>query len=340
MRLSIVIICWNDWNVIEDCLYSIVDRPPEFSYEVIVSDNSSTDGSVERIRAGFPSVQVIANSRNLGFAGGNNAGIRAARGDYVLILNPDTIVHENSLKRWVAFADRHPEAGAFGCSVRNPDGSYQESARPFPTVRRALIAAFGLRPLGHLWSGFLADAYPGWKGDTEREVDWQSGCCVMFRGNLLRELGGFDERFFYHYDEVDLCHRVWNAGYRIRFTPEASITHLGGQSAGRLATLRWKHQFPVSSAIETYRNAYRYYHKYFGMSGARRFRRVLLLHLRVRQFIYGLLNLIRPCEAIRQRLAMYRATVEWNKLLNPVEFIENAAEPLNQPLTPNRGTSA
>ncbi len=328
MKLSIVIICWNDWNVIENCLKSILSRPQGITYEIIVTDNDSTDGSVERIRACFPPVKVIANGENLGFAKGNNAGIRIARGEYVLILNPDTIVHEGSFARWVEFADRHTDAGAFGCKVHNPDGSYQESARPFPTVRRALIAALYLRPLAHLWSGFLADAYPGWRGDSEREVDWQSGCCVMFRGDLLRELGGFDEGFFYHYDEVDLCHRVWDAGHRILFTPTASITHLGGQSTGPVTTIRWKHRFPVPSAIETYRNAYRYYYKHYGTTGARQFRRVLLLHLRVRRFGYGLLNLIRPSEGFTQRIEMYRATVRWNKQLDPVQFIKHAVEPL------------
>lgn len=334
MKLSIIIICWNDWNVIENCLCSIVESPQDISYEVIVTDNDSTDGSVERIRARFPSVHVLANGQNLGFARGNNAGIRLARGEYILILNPDTVVHEGSLARWLAFAERNRDAGAFGCLVNNPDGSYQESARPFPTVRRALIAALYLRPLAHLWSGFLGDVYPGWQGESEREVDWQSGCCVLFKGDLLRKLGGFDERFFYHYDEVDLCHRVWEAGYRIRFTPEASITHLGGQSAGRLAAVRWKHQFPVSSAIETYRNAYRYYHKHYGTAGARQFRRVLLIHLGVRRLLYGVLNVFRPSQALRLRLDMYRATLQWNRLLDPVQFIEKAAEPLVEQASP------
>src|SRR5579871_1384329 len=150
MKLSIVIICWNDWKVIENCLRSIIEGTARTEFEVIVSDNGSTDGSVERIRAQFPAARVIENRANLGFAKGNNVGIEAAYGDYILILNPDTIVHPGSLDRWMEYADRHPEAGAFGCRVLNPDGSYQESARPFPTVGRSLIAAFGLRSLSRL----------------------------------------------------------------------------------------------------------------------------------------------------------------------------------------------
>src|SRR5208283_5748939 len=259
MKLSIVIICWNDWKVIENCLRSIMECTHQIQYEVIVSDNGSTDGSVEKIRAQFPAVRVVENRANLGFAKGNNAGIHEAGGEYVLILNPDTIVHDGSLDRWIEFADLHPEVGAFGCRVNNPDGTYQRSARPFPTISRYLVSAFGLRFLGHLNHPVLSDEYEGWQGDTEREVDWQSGCCVMLRGDLLRKLGGFDERFFYQFEEVDLCRRVWGAGFRIRFTPKVSITHLGGQSVGR---------FPVRFAIEVCRNGYRYFYKHYGARGA------------------------------------------------------------------------
>lgn len=319
MKLSIVIICWNDWKVIENCLRSILDGTRQTEFEIIVSDNGSTDGSVECIREKFPVVRVIENNANLGFARGNNAGIRLARGEYVLILNPDTIVHEGTLDRWIEYADRHPEAGAFGCRVLNLDGTYQESARPFPTVRRSLMAALGLRFLGRLGDGFLSDRYDNkWQGDRERQVDWQSGCCVLFRGCVLQKLKGFDERFFYHYEEVDLCYRVWESGHPIWFTPDVTITHLGGQSVGR---------FPVRFALEKNRNCYRYFYKHFGPKGVRRCKRVTLAHLRIRQLGYGALYIVRRTDAIRRRLEMYRVTEEWNRLLDPVEFAERGAEP-------------
>ncbi len=318
MKLSIVIICWNDWKVIENCLRSIFDPKTKTEFEVIVSDNGSTDGSIERIRAQFPAVRVIENGANLGFSKGNNVGIREAAGDYVLILNPDTIIHTGSLDRWIEFADRYPAAGAFGCKVLNPDGTFQGTARPFPTVRRALIAAFGLRSLGFLGRAFLSDKYVGWHGDREREIDWQSGCCILVRGDLLRSLGGFDERFFFHYEEVDLCYRVWASGHPIRFTPTVTITHLGGQSVGR---------FPVRFAIETTRNCYRYFYKHFGAKGARRCRLVLLANLRIRQVGYGIMAWFKPSESLRQRLDMYRLVIKWNSMLDPVQFLEHGTEP-------------
>jgi len=318
MKLSIVIICWNDLRVIGNCLHSIYSSACSSEFEVIVSDNGSTDGSVDFIRENYPNAHVLQNGANLGFAKGNNAGIRESHGQYVLILNPDTIVHESSLDKLVEFADRHPEAGAFGCRVLNPDGSYQVSARLFPTIWRYWLAALYLRRLASISNVFAADMYPGWRGDTERAVDWQSGCCVMFRGDLLKELGGFDEQFFYHFEEVDLCRRVRNAGYSILFTPGATITHLGGQSVGR---------FPIQFAIERYRSRYKYFYKHYGARGLRHCRWFSLVSIRIRQAGYGLIGFFKPSVPIHKRLEMYRAVARWNKVLDPIRFVERGEEP-------------
>jgi len=319
LKLSIVIICWNDLKVLPDCLRSITSGTNNLEYEIIISDNGSTDGSVEFVHKNYPAARVVENNANLGYARGNNAGIRVATGEYVLILNPDTIVHEGSLEKWLRFADQHPEAGAFGCMVQNPDGSDQGPARPFPSLWGDFLAAVYLRPLGHISSLFDSDAYAGWTGKKEREIGWQSGCCVMLRGDLLKQLGGFDEQFFYHYEEVDLCRRVWDAGFRIRYTPEVSITHLGGQSVGR---------FPIRFALETHRGRYRYFYKHFGESGARQARRIQLLHLGLRKFGYALRRLFagnsKPLDA---RLEMYRVVLDWTKRIDPVRFVETGKEP-------------
>jgi GT2 family glycosyltransferase len=315
MKLSVVIICWNDLRVIRDCLRSIHEGTHATDFEVIISDNGSVDDSIEFVRNRYPQVRIVENQQNLGFARGNNAGIRASRGEYVLILNPDTIIHDGALDHLVEYADRHPEAGAFGCRVLNPDGTYQVSARLFPTVWRYWVAALGLAKVSPL---FTYEEYRGWQGDTERSIDWQSGCCVMFRGELLKSLGGFDEQFFYHCEEVDLCRRVRDAGRPILFTPEAVITHLGGQSVSR---------FPTRFEIEKHRSRYRYFYKHFGARAARRFRRISIARIRLRQFAYGLLNLLKPQEVIQRRLEMYREVLRWNKALDPVDFVERGEEP-------------
>src|SRR2546425_680568 len=199
MKLSIIILCWNDRQVIANCLQSIYSSTHAMEFEVIVSDNGSSDGSVEFIRRNYLRVRVIENGANLRFAKANNIGIRASKGEYILILNPDTVIHYATLDKLVMFADKHPEAGAFGCRVLNPDGSYQESARPFPSLRRQWIRALYVWPLAYLSDWFLADTYTGWRGETQRRVGYLSGGFILGGGGVLRGIGGFDEQVFFFY---------------------------------------------------------------------------------------------------------------------------------------------
>ncbi len=318
MKLSIVIICWNDLKVIANCLKSIFEETKDISFEVIVSDNGSADGSIDYIRQNFSSVRIVENGKNLGFAKGNNAGIRVAQGEYVLILNPDTIILDRALEKLVAFAEQHPKAGAFGCRVLNQDGSFQNPARPIPTVSGALISALYLRWLAHLSPLFTSDLYLNWDGRQEREIGFQSGCCVMFRGDLLKQLNCFDERFFYHFEETDLCYRVWQAHSSILYCPNAEITHLGGQSVGR---------FPIRFVLETYRSGYRFYYKHYGVKGLLRIRWINLIGLYLRYAGYRLKHLAKPTEALQNRLKMYAVAIKWNLGLNPMEFIKSGKEP-------------
>ena len=318
MKLSIVILCWNDVQVISNCLQSIYSGTHSTDFEVIVSDNGSTDGSLPFIRENYPQVRLIENGENLRFSKGNNVGIAASQGEYVLILNPDTIVHEGALDRWIEFAERHPEAGGFGCRVLNSDGSYQGCARPFPSIWREWLGALYLRPLGYLSDAFIADKYVRWSGETARIIDWQAGCSLMVRSELLKKLGGFDERFYYYYEDLDLCHRIWDAGYPIIYAPEVVITHLVGQSVK---------SFRIAFEIDKYRNRYRYFYKYFGRTGVRQCRRAVLCRLWIRRIGYSLVQLMRPSDALEKRLALYRAAIEWNRRVDPIQLVESGKEP-------------
>jgi GT2 family glycosyltransferase len=318
LKLSIVIVCWNDLAVIKNCLESIYGQSHKVQFEVLVSDNGSTDGSVQYIRDQYPKVRLLENNANLGFAKSNNVGIHASTGDYVLILNPDTIAHVGALDKWIEFADRHQEAGAFGCRVLNADGTFHRPAQVFPTIWRYWISAFHLEWLGRYFDLFAAGEYPGWDGMTERLIDWQSGCCVLFRAAVLKELGGFDERFFYNFEETDLCKRTWQAGHKILYTPDPMVTHLWGQSTKR---------FPIRFEIEKLRNRYRYFWKHHGPQSLRPCRRVILAHLYVRQAAYGLSGLFKSNESLDKRLEMYRVVIDWNRRLDPLQFIEKGEEP-------------
>jgi GT2 family glycosyltransferase len=320
MKLSIIILCWNDRRVIADCLRSIFENTHSTEFEVIVSDNGSTDGSIEFIRDSFPKVSVIENGRNLRFAKANNVGIRASIGEYVLILNPDTIIHDGTLDKMIAFADRHPEGGAFGCKVLNSDGSYQVSGRPFTTLRTQLITALYLRPIGYLSERFQSDMYIDWKGETERTVGYLSGCFILVRGDLLRRIDGFDEQFFYYYEDVDLCRRIWEAGYPIIYTPTATITHLGGEST--------KKRFPaLTFALDGQVTLYRYCYKYYGRTGVRRCRRIALASASLRRLGYSLLQSLRPTEIRKARVQYFRGLFEWHSRVDPVRLVENGEEP-------------
>lgn len=320
MKLSIILLCWNDREVIAECLRSIFASTHSTDLEVIVSDNGSTDGSVEFIRSSYPMVHVIENGRNLRFAKANNVGIRASRGEYVLILNPDTIIHEGCLDKIVSFADQHPEGGAFGCRVLNSDLSYQVSARPFASLRAEWIAALYLRSLGRLHKWFTSDSYSGWNGTSERQVDWLSGCFILVRAGLLRSIGGFDEQFFYYYEDMDLCRRIWQAGYAILYTPDATITHLGGQST--------KTRFPsLGFVLDSQVTRYLYYYKYSGKRGVRRARRIALVSVSLRRFGCGVKQLVRPTAAGREHLEHLRALFEWNYRVDPIRLVENGEEP-------------
>ena len=321
MKLSIVVLCWNDWKVISGCLESIYVEPHPFDFEVIVADNGSTDDTVERIRKTFPQVRIVENGMNLRFAKGNNTGIQASLGDYVLILNPDTILHPGSLDRWMEFVDRHPEAGGFGCRVLNADGSYQGAARPFPSNRGDWIAALYLRPLAYLSDYCTSDIYVRWKGDSERTIDWQSGCCLLVRGELLRRLGGFDGQFSYYYEDMDLCHQIWDSGHPIIYTPDVTITHLGGQST------TWR--YPVAFELDKYRNRYRYYYKYFGDEGR------TSLPAQLPGMDLGSPRGLQPgpaCEAVRRSSSagsnLYKLAARWNRLVDPVRLVEDGEEPV------------
>jgi GT2 family glycosyltransferase len=320
MKLSIVILCWNDIKVIGDCLQSIYAGTHSTDFEVIISDNGSTDGTIEFIRTKFPQATLIENGVNLRFAKGNNVGIRACRGEYILILNPDTIIHEGTLDRMVEYAEKHPQAGAFGCKVLNADGTYQGCVRPPYTLRSEWCAALYLGWLSHLSEWFHPGVYVGWKGDTERTVGWLAGCFILFRGDLLKSLGGFDEQFFYYYEDTDLCRRVWDSGHPILYTPNFTITHLKGQST----TNRFA---PGTFALDAEITRYLYYYKYYGAKGARSCRRSSLTGLVLRRLGYGLKQFLKPNEARKKRQELLQTLFQWNYRVNPLRLVEKGEEP-------------
>jgi len=228
--VSVVILTYNTQDLALDCIESVVNASDGLNVEIIVTDNGSTDGTVEAIRQKFPNVVLIENKKNLGFSGGNNRGIEVSRGRHILVLNPDTIVRKEALKLTMEYADSHPECGMVGCRVLNPDGTVQKSWFAEWTLFQAIWEAFGLQliaPLSRI-DGRLT--FSRLVPDHPVAVDRLLGCFMWMRREAVDKVGLFDERFFLYCEEEDLCRRIRDHGLQVHFYPTPEIAHLGGQT--------------------------------------------------------------------------------------------------------------
>jgi N-acetylglucosaminyl-diphospho-decaprenol L-rhamnosyltransferase len=223
--VSAVIVTYNARPWIERSIESIRDGVRE----LIVVDHGSADGTVELVRERFPEARVLERE-NRGFGAGNNAGMREASGDYVLLLNPDAWFLGDGLETLVAFAEEHPEAGVVGPKLLHPDGSLQRSVRGDPTPWRIATEWLFLRKLAPHSRVF--NAYHGGPADYESvyEAEWLGGACLLVRRTALDEVGGFDEDFFLFSEELDWCYRFRQHGWKVLFFPGAEVTHVIGAS--------------------------------------------------------------------------------------------------------------
>lgn len=234
--VSIVIVNWNARDYLRNCINSIIAESIGYSYEIIVVDNASNDNSCEMLKDEFPSVQVIANSTNNGFAGANNQGIHIAKGRYVLLLNPDTIVLDNAIDKCITFADKRTEIGIVGCQVLENEVTIQRTCFLFPSPLTILLTQLGLtnRFPKSKWLGCSEMGW--WDRKDEREVQVVSGMFMLVRKSVIEQVGLMDEDYVVYAEEADWCYRFWNAGYKCVFTPTAKIIHVdgGGKSTSQI----------------------------------------------------------------------------------------------------------
>lgn len=231
MRLSVIIVSYNVYPFLDNCLRSVQQALAGINGEIIVVDNASVDRTPQLVIDHFPNVRLIANSENSGFAKANNQGIEQSKGEFVVLLNPDTIVSEDTFSKCLAFMDHHPEAGALG--VRMLDGSGRflpESKRGFPTLRATFTKMTGIYKLFPR-SSFLNSYYKGEVDELETaEVDVLCGAFMFIRRDALDKTGFLDERFFMYGEDIDLSFRIHQAGYSIYYLPSTSIIHYKGES--------------------------------------------------------------------------------------------------------------
>ena len=228
MTLSIIIVSYNAPDDLQRCVESLHAAPPAIPHDITVVDNASTVGGLEAIRSRWPEVTFIALDRNRGFAAGNNAGIRATRGDWLLLLNSDTVVPAGALDTLISRLLAHPLAAAAGPRLIDRSGraelSFGPSISPLGELRQKAVGALYDRAIGPI---------AGWvERQTKREqyVDWVSGACLLVSRNDAESVGLLDERFFLYTEDVDFCAALRAQGRRILFAPAAEVTHLRGRS--------------------------------------------------------------------------------------------------------------
>jgi N-acetylglucosaminyl-diphospho-decaprenol L-rhamnosyltransferase len=251
-ELAVAVVNHNAGRFLARCLGSVVGATGDVAAEVVIVDNASTDGSLERAVVDHPDVTVIRNADNRGFARAANQAMAATSAPFVLLLNPDAEIVGGTPAALVKVARERPRAGVIGTLVRNPDGSIQPSARRVPRLGEALGHAF----LGPLWrTNPWTRSYTmaAWDRASERQVEWVSGSAMLLRRAAFEEVGGFDEGYFMYVEDVDLCTRLRRAGWEVLFSPELEVVHqIGVSTRGQRGRMAFVHSNSV----------YRYYCKF------------------------------------------------------------------------------
>jgi GT2 family glycosyltransferase len=225
MDLSIIILNYKTRGLLKECLKGIKMVEPKLDYEIIVVDNASNDGTATMMRENFPEINFIASEENLGYAKGNNLGIKKARGRYVMIMNPDIIVFSGVLERLVQFLDERQDVGIVGPKLLNPDKSLQYSCYRFPDFWEP---AYRRTPLGRFdFAKKKLDRYlmKDFDHNSVKEVDWLLGGCLLIRRKALDDVGLLDERYFAYFDDIDLCRSIWEKKWKVVYNPEVSVIH-------------------------------------------------------------------------------------------------------------------
>jgi len=256
VQLSIIIVNFETPEYTTDCIRSIFKNKPHLVFEVIVIDNGSKDQSLERLREELPQVVCIETGANLGFSQANNLGINNARGNFILLLNSDTKILDDSIDKMLEYLLANPHVGAMGPRQLHGNGKLQLSWGSFPTLiseafRKLLHYRLSINDLKI--RDYLEEKYAG-----STDVDWVSGSCLMTRKDALQQAGLLDGRFFMYFEDIDLCRRMKDAGWRIHYNSDITIVHYGGISAKR----------NLMRVLVEYRRSQIYFtRKYYGLKG-------------------------------------------------------------------------
>lgn len=300
--VSVVIVNWNTRDILRDCLWSVYEQTQDISFEVIVVDNASSDGSAAMVKKEFPQVILIENFKNRGFAAANNQGITIAKGQYVLLLNSDTLILNNAIAKTVIFADNRPETAVIACRVLNPDRTLQRTCFMFPSLLNIVLSSTYLYKLFPRNKFFGRERMTWWNRDDVREMDVTTGCFMLVRRLAIKQVGLLDERFFIYGEETDWCYRFKKAGWKVLFTPTAEIIHLGRASTKQVR-LKMVLQYTKSLLI--------FFRKHYGYAVYFLTRVLLTIQDGVRCASWGMLKLYRDLTGQDTQNEKWRVREYW-----------------------------
>jgi GT2 family glycosyltransferase len=295
--VSLIILSWNTKEYLLGCLRSVEETMAGLNYEVLVVDNDSADGSPDAARAGgFSHLKVIETGSNLGFAAGNNVGMRAATGRYHALINSDMVLKPGCLQAMVAFMDAHPDVGVASPRLRNADGSVQANCRREPHLLNHFGRAIFI-------NSSLADA--AYRSDSTAEVEILAGAFWVARREAVDEVGLLDEDFFFYGEDLDWCHRFRAAGWKVCYHPKAEAIHFGGVSSG-LDSDRF--------SVALLRGRLQLWEKYHGRASSLLYLLIALLFESLRLGLYGSRWLVSgpDREATAAKLTQHAIGFRWN----------------------------
>jgi GT2 family glycosyltransferase len=261
---SIIIVSFNTREILRECLDSVTQEALGLKIEILLVDNNSSDGSPEMVERDFPHVRLFRNDVNLGFGAANNVALARAHGRYFVLLNSDAFLVSGALTLAIRHMDQTPDCGLGGARLVGRDGALQPSSRMFHSLPRDLVVLTGLAskfPKSKVFGGFdrtWADP------EDSASVDWVPGAFSIIRPEVLEKVGVFDPAFFLYYEEVDLCRRIKQAGYTVRYWPDIVVIHVGGESSRQLKTLEFSSK-AAQVVLWRMRSTLLYYRKHHGM---------------------------------------------------------------------------
>jgi len=305
--ISVIIVSWNTKDLLRNCLNSVNNETRRYSFEIIVVDNNSPDNSARMVEEEFPGVVLIANQDNRGFAAGNNQAMVIAKGENILLLNPDTVVIENAIDKMLDYI-KSGKSHFVTCKLLNGDGSLQKSVNSFFSLFGSLVEnrylGEKLAKLDTSGKRFMAF----WDHSENREIDWAYGAVMLFSRELFEKVGLLDERFYIYAEEMDYYKRVWAAGYKPVFLADVKIIHFGKSSS---------RQRRAAMFIQNYFSFYIFLKKHYSSTTYYLYRFRVFVYMKL-WFFYFFVKflakklLLRNTDEEKEQIKVYWQTFKWN----------------------------